>query len=161
MEEQEVDTESLHGVIHEHVRQIPWAEKVALTTALLALLAAVSSLMSAHESDRAIRYEIEASDQWSYYQAKSIKAMLTQDATEKARYKDEEKEIQKKAEERTRESGHATHTHEFFAFAVTVFQVATAIGAIAVLVKKKLFWRTSLALGVVGVGLFVRAMLMF
>jgi len=39
--------------------------------------------------------------------------------------------------------------------------VATAIDAIAVLVKKKLFWRASLALGVVGVGLFVRAMLMF
>jgi hypothetical protein len=39
--------------------------------------------------------------------------------------------------------------------------VATAIGAIAVLVKKKLFWRTSLALRVVGVGLFVRAMLLF
>ena len=57
----------------------------------------------------AIRYEIEASDQWSYYQAKSIKAMLTQDATEKNRYKDEEKEIQKKAEERTRKRTRDSH----------------------------------------------------
>jgi len=71
---------------------------------MTALLAAVSSSMPADESDRAIQCKIEASDQWSYYQAKSIKAMLTQDATEKARYKDEEKEIQKKAEERARES---------------------------------------------------------
>ena len=63
MEEQEVDTESSHGVIHEHGHQIPWAEKVALTTALLALLAAVSSLMSGDESDRAIQCKIEASDQ--------------------------------------------------------------------------------------------------
>lgn len=36
-----------------------------------------------------------------------------------------------------------------------------ALTAIAALVKKKLFWRTSLALGLVGIGLFIRAILLF
>jgi len=161
MEEQEVNTEHLHELIHEHGHQISWAEKVGLTTALLAMLAAVSNLLSTHEADRAIQAKIEASDRWSYYQAKSIKGIVTPDPAEKARYKNEQEEIRKEAEEQTRESKHATHIHEFFAYAVTIFQVATAIGAIAVLVKKKSFWYTSLALGLIGVGLAIKAFLLF
>jgi hypothetical protein len=160
MAEQEVDTEHLHEVIREHGHHTAWGEKVALTTALLALLAAVSNLMSAHEADESMRHKIEASNQWSYYQAKSIKSMLTQDAAERGRYQNEEKEIQQKAEEHDIASRHSTHVHEFYAFAVTIFQVATAIGAIGVLVRKKLFWYTSLVLGVVGIVLFMKALLM-
>jgi len=50
---------------------------------------------------------------------------------------------------------------EFFAYAVTIFQVATAIGAIAVPVKKKSFWYMSLALGLIGVALAIKAFLLF
>jgi hypothetical protein len=49
----------------------------------------------------------------------------------------------------------------FFAYAVTIFQVATAIGAIAVLVKKRMFWYTSIGLGVLGIALVVKAILLF
>ena len=58
-------------------------QRSALTTALLAVMAAVSSLMSTHESDRAMQLKIEGSDRWAYYQAKSIKELVTTDAQEK------------------------------------------------------------------------------
>ena len=84
MEEQEVNVEQLHEIVHEQAHKSSWAEKVALTTALLAVFAAISSLLSTYESDQAILFRIEASDRWSYYQAKGIKGMVTQEAAEKA-----------------------------------------------------------------------------
>jgi hypothetical protein len=161
MEEQEVPVEHLHDIVHEHGHKVTWAEKVALTTALFAVFAAVSSLLSTHESDRAILFRVEASDQWSYYQAKSIKGAITQNPDEKARYEREQEEIRKEAEKKTEASEHAMHVHEFCAYAVTIFQVATALGAIAVLVKLKPIWFTSILLGVLGIGLIVKAISLF
>jgi hypothetical protein len=160
MEEQEVNVEHLHDIVHEHAGKISWAEKVALTTALFAVLAALSSLFSTHESDRAILLKVGASDQWSYYQAKGIKGMLTPDPKEKARYTDQQEKIKEGADGMERDSEHAVHTHEFFAYAVTIFQVATAIGAIAVLVKKKYLWYISVSLGLMGLGLIGKALVL-
>ena len=157
MEEQEVNVEQLHEIVHEQAHKSSWAEKVALTTALLAVFAAISSLLSTYESDQAILFRIEASDRWSYYQAKGIKGMITQEAAERARYKDEQEKIRQEAEDTTHQSEHSLHVHEFFAYAVTIFQVATAIGAIAVLVKKRYFWYTSVMLGTIGIGLIIKA----
>lgn len=156
MEEQEVNVEPLHDIVHEHAYQASWSEKVALTTALLAMFAAGSNLASSYQSDQAILFRIEASDQWAYYQAKGVKGMVSQDAAERERYKKEQEEIRGDAERLSHRSHHSHRVHEFFAYAVTLFQVATAIGAIAVLVKRKYFWYTSILLGVAGVGLILK-----
>jgi hypothetical protein len=161
MGEQEVDIDQVHDIVHEHAGKTSWGEKVALTTALFAVFAAVSSLLSTHESDKAVLYQVKSSDQWSYYQAKGIKGMITPSAAEKDRYSQDQKEIKSDAEGLANESEHAMHIHEFFAFAVTIFQVATAIGAIAVLVKKRPLWYTSLGLGLVGIGFFIWAVHLF
>jgi len=161
MEEQEVPVEHLHDIVHEQAHKISWAEKVALTTALFAVFAAISSLLSTHESDQAILLRVESSDQWAYYQAKSIKGMITQSPDEKARYEQEQEIIRKEAEVKTQASEHAMHTHEYCAYAVTLFQVATALGAIAVLVKRRPIWYTSMALGGIGIGLLIKAMTLF
>jgi hypothetical protein len=161
MEEQEVNLEDVHEVIKEGSKGISWTEKVALTTTILAVLAAMCNMLSTHQSDRSILYKIEASNRWAYYQAKGLKAMLSQTPEDKNRYKEEQTEIQATAEEYTSESNHALHVHEFFAFSVTLFQVATAVGAIAVLVKKKHFWIASLLLGAVGLVMATKAFLLF
>ncbi len=161
MEEQEVPVEHLHDIVHEQQHKVSWAEKVALTTALFAVFAAVSSLFSTHESDLAILFRIESSDQWSYYQAKGIKGAITQSPDEKARYEREQEVIRKEAEAKTEASEHAMHIHEYCAYAVTIFQVATALGAIAVLVKLRPIWYTSIVLGVAGIGLIVKAISLF
>ena len=161
MEEQEVPVEHLHDIIHEHERKVTWAQKVALTTALFAVFAAVSSLLSTHESDRAILARVEASDQWSYYQAKGIKGAITQNPDEKARYEREQEGIRKEAEAKAEASEHAMHVHEYCAYAVTIFQVATALGAIAVLVKLRPIWFTSIVLGLAGIALVIKAISLF
>jgi Domain of unknown function (DUF4337) len=161
MEEQEVPVEHLHDIVHEHGHKVTWAEKVALTTALFAVFAAVSSLLSTHESDLAILSRVESSDQWSYYQAKSIKGAITQNPDEKARYEREQEAIRKEAEAKAEASEYAMHVHEYCAYAVTIFQVATALGAIAVLVKLKPIWFTSIALGLAGIGLIIKAISLF
>src|SRR5437016_14380984 len=50
-----------------------WIDHAARTTAVLAVLAAVSSGQYANQFSRTILAQAEASDQWSYFQAKSIK----------------------------------------------------------------------------------------
>jgi hypothetical protein len=160
MAEQDADIE-LHDIVHEHAGKASWGEKVALTTALFAVFAAVSSLMSTHESDNAILLRVKSSDQWSYYQAKGIKGMITQSAADRERYQQEQEKIRGDADKLTDDSEHAMHIHEFFAFAVTIFQVATAIGAISLLVKKRPIWYTSLALGALGIGFFIWALHLF
>src|SRR6201987_1388105 len=75
MEEPEVPTEHLHEHIHEHAEHSTerWILGVALSSALLAAFAAVASLMAGHNANEAVIAQIESSDQWSYYQSKSIK----------------------------------------------------------------------------------------
>jgi hypothetical protein len=48
----------------------------AITAAVLAVLAAIGSLLSGHAANDAIILQSKASDQWSYYQAKSTKGHL-------------------------------------------------------------------------------------
>jgi hypothetical protein len=50
--------------------------KSAVTAAILAVLAALGSLLSGHAANEAILLQTKASDQWSFYQAKSTKAHL-------------------------------------------------------------------------------------
>jgi uncharacterized membrane protein len=48
----------------------------AITAAILAVCAAIGSLLSGHSANDAILLQSKASDQWSYYQAKSTKGHL-------------------------------------------------------------------------------------
>src|SRR5262245_50356265 len=78
MEEPEVPLEHLHEHVHETVKHSveAWISWVALSTAILAVLAAIASLLAGEYANEAMINQIEASDQWSYYQAKSIKASV-------------------------------------------------------------------------------------
>ena len=78
MEETEVPLEHLHEQLHhraEHSGET-WISWVALSTAILAVLAAIAGLLSGQHANEAMMNQIEASDQWNYYQAKSIKASV-------------------------------------------------------------------------------------
>ena len=78
MEQAEVPLEHLHEHAREraeHSRET-WISWVALSTAVLAVLAAIAGLLSGKHANQAMLSQIEASDQWNYYQAKSIKAAV-------------------------------------------------------------------------------------
>ena len=50
-----------------------WLQWVALTTTILAVAAAISSLKASSYSTRVQIHTTEEANQWAYYQAKSIK----------------------------------------------------------------------------------------
>ena len=177
MEEQEVPTEHLH----EHTEHAAkhggerWTLGVALSSALLAALAAVASLQAGHHANEAMVSQIQAANQWSRFQSKSIKESqlkskldileaLEKPATpaEKTKleeYKTDKEEIQKLAEEKEKEAQHELKTHQIFARSVTLFQIAISIGAISALTKRRRFWLVSLACGAIGLFFFVQAFL--
>ena len=78
MEEAEVPLEHLHEEIHHRAAHggERWVSWVALSTAILAVLAAITGLLSGQRANEAMMKQIEASDQWAYYQAKGIKASV-------------------------------------------------------------------------------------
>ena len=164
MDEIEVPNEHLHESIHEKVEEERkhnekgWSMYVAISTALMAVLAAVSSLLAGHHSNESLVDQIKASDQWSYYQAKGIKADIKKlalpgnpsVAADIERYTKEQESIKKSAEILQESSGSHLETEKKFAMAVTFFQIAIAIAAISILSKKKFLWIGSLFIGSAG-----------
>src|SRR6266566_1592262 len=135
MEEAEVPLEHLHEEVHhsaEHSGET-WISWVALSTAILAVLAAIAGLLSGKHANEAMMSQIEASDQWSYYQAKSIKASVLdakislaavgdeKDRAKATRYEEEQSEIKSEAERKQTEAKANFHRHEVYARGVTMF----------------------------------------
>ena len=164
MEEAEVPLEHLHEEIHhsaEHGGE-NWISWVALSTAILAVLAAIAGLLSGKHANEAMMSQIEASDQWGYYQAKSIKASVLDakialsaapnesDAAKRDRYEKEQEEIKTEAKHKQAEAKSNFHQHEVFVRGVTMFQIAIAIAAISALTRKRRFWIVSLLFGIAG-----------
>lgn len=173
MEEAEVPLEHLHEQTHHAAKHSSerWISWVALTTAILAVLAAIASLLSGEHANEAMLNQIEASNQWSYYQAKSIKAAVLDaktaftvtpnesDDAKRNRYEKEQEEIKSEAQRKETTAKSSFHKHEVFARSVTMFQIAIAIAAISALTKKHSFWFVSLVFGAFGCAFLVLAMM--
>ena len=190
-EEPEVETEKLSEAIHEELERESggFLKRIALTTAVLAAFAAVAALQAGSTVNEALvlkteatRLQAQASDQWTYYQAKGLKAAV-QEATRTtweaagkaippklpaqiAKYSEEQAEIKKVAEEKEKErdeksaeADHLLHHHHRFASTVALFQVSIALGAIAALSRSRALWLGSMAVGLSGIGLFAFAFL--
>ena len=174
MGKRELPLEHAHETIehHAHGSSEPWVMGVALTAALLAALAAITALNAEDKVTEAIVERMKASDQWSLYQAKSIKENLLQskmaiqkslgksddaeDSGNLSRYKAEKEEILVVAKKLEEESEKHLQEHVPFSRGLTMFQVAIAIGAISVLTKRREFWFVCLAFGLAGVAFFLR-----
>jgi hypothetical protein len=146
----------------------------AITAAVLAVLAALGSLLSGHAANQAILAMTRASDQWAYYQAKSTKGHLYEVGaeivsalgqgqnpnpnpalehfrTEAKRYEREKAEVQHEAEALEHESGHELHKHHCFALSVAAFQVGIVLASVSLLVRLKALYAMSLVAGAAGV----------
>ncbi|HEV2970009.1 MAG TPA: DUF4337 family protein [Pirellulales bacterium] len=176
MEEIEVPTEHLHEAIHHeaHHSQDNWITAVALSTALLAALAAVAALLSGMNANEAVIERVTASDLWSEFQANGIKLAILQGNAELLKMNGKpvpeafQAKIDKYNKEKNRTSKAATEKeqtyearlsrHEKLAMGVTTFQIAIAIAAIAVLTKRRWFWYLGLAFGAAGIGCLIYAL---
>lgn len=168
MEEPEVPTEHLHEAIQEKAEEARaekrWTLYVAISTALMAVFAAISSLLAGHHSNEALIEQIKASDQWAYYQSKGIKAEILLNSTDAAnkqdklaQYNKDQEQIKTVATEHEQESEWHLVKHTTLAKAVTLFQIAIAISAISVITGRRLLWYASLVLALTGLVFFVAA----
>jgi predicted transcriptional regulator len=161
-----------------HASPRHWVDHAARTTAVLAVLAAVSSGQYANQFSRTILAQAEASDQWSFYQAKSIKRHLAfaqaemleamaadsptartrlaelrnKDASEVARYEKELSEAMAKA--RAIEAEKLLHQKQgnWFQGAFIVLQAGVVLCTIASSARRKELWALAIALGLAGLG---------
>ena len=165
-----------HGKQH----HVELAQQVAIFTAVLAAVGAVVSYLGGSaqiealmHKNEAVLYKARASDQWSFYQAKSTKAhlmALAADlappdkragyATELLRYEHEKLEIKARAEAWEEKSHHeselserAFHPHHALARAMTFIQIAIALASVTALTRKRwLFWQAAVS-ALIGLGL--------
>ena len=166
-EEIEIPTEHLHEQIEEGAeeKRERWTLFLALSTAFMAVLAAFAGLLAGHHANEALVERMKASDQWNFYQAKNLKQEIAVNtdmilqavgkvggdhSKDIARYEKEKAEIKKQAEEDEVASEAHLAKHVPLARAVTAFQIAIAISAIAVLTRRKLLWYAGLALTAIG-----------
>lgn len=154
-----------HAVEHAARHGGSLGQQVAIFSAILATLGAIVSFFGGHTQNDAILHKnsavlkrAEASDQWNFYQAKSMKQNLAElavaintDASkvefykaEAARYAKEKKEIEEKARALEAESArylemsdHALHPHHKLSISMTLLQIAIALASITVLTDKR------------------------
>jgi hypothetical protein len=153
-----------------------WMDHVARTTAVLAVLAAVSSGSYANQFSRTILAQAEASDQWSFYQAKSIKRHIqvgqldmeraltagrpelaegmakleaqTNAATQ--RYDAELAEIRAKAESLDAAKVKHQRQGDRFQYAFVILQAGVVLCTVAASARRKELWLVAIACGVAG-----------
>jgi hypothetical protein len=157
-----------------------WTKTAGVSVVFVAVLAAVATQWGAKYSSRTLTAlgdatysQTLASDQWSFFQAKSIKQNLYEVAEEEeqaapsdktaklvaafdlkvAKFEQEKAAIKAAAEklgrdrQAARDAAHAwSQKSSAMGLAVSIYQIAIAIASIAMLMKRKPFWFTSLAL---------------
>jgi Domain of unknown function (DUF4337) len=155
----------------------PFLSKVSITIAILAVIAATVGSLETLETaaaigdkNAAVLLQNRVTDNWNFYQAKSIKkhlytlnaangGPLAQDFKKQAEgYGAEEKELfakgqalEHQTEEKLNESEHHEHRHHVLTVAVTFLHVAIAIATIAIIVRGQRWpWHAALVLGATG-----------
>ena len=172
MEQPEIPLEHLqeHVEQHAHTSRERWASWVALSTAILAAFAAVTGLLAGYHANEAMIQEIETANQWSYYQAKGIKAAVLNTrldllkALEKPTNPEDERKLEEYAAEQKKIKADAEHTqkkatdhleqHVVLARGVTLFQISIAVAAISALTRRVRYWYVALGFGAIG-GIFL------
>jgi len=165
-----------HATFGEAAAKRHWIDHAARTTAVLAVMAAVSSGQYANQFSRTILAQGEASDQWSYYQAKSIKRHLVNaqietltamartspqaaadleklqagDQAAVKKYDAELAEAKAKAEKIEAEKRLHQKQGNWFQGAFIVLQAGVVLCTIASSSKRKELWAVAIALGVLG-----------
>jgi hypothetical protein len=151
----------------------PFDKRVAGTMAIMAAALAVVSVMGHTATTEEIVDQARASDQWAYYQAKSIRRyeseiardMLAAQPAKVAEYtKNAEKytkdgeEIQKEAQGLQDESHAKGREAGRLEFAEIFLEVAIVLASLAILTKIPAVWWFSMITGLGGVGVAVTAL---
>ena len=142
--------------------------RVAVTAALLAVLASISALEAEHTAAEAILakndavlWQSRASDEWAFRQAKSIKLHLqelapggvTDPEAQRAEIAASESRARADEEERDRANREAAEhfaRHHRFGVATSLLQIAIVLETVAAVLDRTIVWWGGLAVGAVG-----------
>jgi len=168
-----------------------WQGWLALSTAIVAVLAALTTLYMGKYSSRAIMAQGQESDQWAFYQAKGIKqhnfemgrkALELQYHSQKGlpprvaaeyektlakydeevkRYEGEKKEIKSKAEGIAAAKLTSQEMSGNFAYALIFLQIAIMLSSLASLTKRHYLWYIALLCNLGWLYFFLDAWLLF
>jgi hypothetical protein len=173
------DLKADRAATKEKEKKESWTKYVSLSVVIIAVIAATASQWSGKYGSQSQMSQTQASDQWAFFQSKSIKQNLyeasrtlliksadTNSASFKKdeeefnkkikRYEDEKAEIKKKAEDLEHVRDVAGKAGGRMSFSVSIFSVSIAMASICMVTKKKPLWFASLALA--GVGIYQMAM---
>ncbi len=172
---------------HEEEKEKPeasWAGYVGVSTALLAVVAAIGALQAGRlvnesllQKNNQVAQLTAASDVWNEYQAEGLKSIVYSSASQSAppgsplaakdlalskHYADKKDGLMKEAkqlEEESKKSDEGSERflkrHEMFAFSVSLCQIAIALSAVAALTKRRRIWICGLAAGAAGFALML------
>lgn len=173
----ESPTEQIHDEILDkaHEARERWINWAAATAAVLAGLAAVTGTLADSYLTNSTREQIQSNDDWTYYQAKSIKSAVLRakmelveavgktpadaDRGKLDEYEHDLDKLKTQAEQSAAASEANLAGHEILQRGVTLFHIAIAVVAIAVLTKLRPFWYLSIAAGLAGIGFLVCGLL--
>lgn len=154
---------------------------VAATTLFLAVFATFASFKAAGYGNQAVLEQNRASNDWAYYQAKSIKetayqiqydeltlqaennlwgkdkilALANTYQAEVARYNQEQNEIAKSAKEAERRRDEAQELNKGFGQSLIFLQIGILLSSLAAIGKYAYYWYAGAAVGAVGLGVFL------
>jgi hypothetical protein len=171
-----------------------WTKAAGVSVVFVAVLAAVATQWGAKYSGRVVTSlndatysQTLASDQWSFFQAKSIKQNLYEVARDQeeanpsdrtpqivaafsskiAKFSEEKVAIKANAEKLDHDREHARESAHVWSLkgaamglSVSGYQIAIAVASIAMLMKRKPFWYASLALAAGATAQMVHAWMM-
>ncbi len=166
-----------------------WMKGVAVTTTVLAVIAAIASSRSAYFTAKAQLLTAMEGSQWSYYQAKSIKQnlyetqeklyevqmlgsttpeqrdLLTKDIAkfqqDIARYDSEKADIKKQAEGTSTDNGLVVRRGAQFSLAVVFSQIGIMLSSVSALLKRKEMWIVGLVIGSISLFFLANGFLLF
>ena len=167
-----------------------WLNYLAITTVIFAVCATLSTLRGGSFSTRSVMSQSQASDQWSYFQAKSIKSYMYELHKERFElelkssrqppavqaeyekkiagyaqkiqvYDTEKTDIKKKAEGLELLRDESQLHAAAFGVAAMFLQIGILLSSIAALMKKKLFWFIGVGAGSLGLLYFCNGFFQF
>jgi hypothetical protein len=145
-------------------RRESWTKYVSLMVVVLAVATGVGSLKAGGFSTRVMLFQAKASDEWAYYQSKSVKQRIAElearQATgpaaeaaraDVARYKKDQADSQARAkaleDQRDANAKHGPH----MGFGITLLQISIALASVCLLTKRRWLWAAAGVLGALGV----------
>lgn len=167
-------------------REEKFSKNVALITAIYAVILAITSLGGSHATKEMLLTQMHASDTWSHFQAKSIRAheskvqgmvvdglasslnkqtelseLKKQLKEDENKYQEDKKELEDKAAEFEAERNLYLKKDPFFEFSEVLLQISVVLASIAILASSTPVFFISLGSAVIGTFLSLNGFFLF